>query len=107
MVDQAKGVLSVGSVAFILWNVINIRFWLDVADGTIWLEIATPMIIERAVNIFLGVCLLAYAITDSNRDSGLHEAVRDLRSELRDLKYGSYDTDPRATTMEEEVPQES
>lgn len=66
--------------------------WMDIAENNdFWQDYAFQVIASLAVNILLGVSLIIYAIADDSRDSGLHDEIRNLKSEIRDLKYGEND----------------
>ena len=66
--------------------------WMDIAENNeFWQDYAFQVIANLAVNILLGVSLLIYAIADGSRDSKLNDKIRNLKSEIRDIKYGEND----------------
>ena len=66
--------------------------WVDIAENNeFWQDYAFQVIANLAVNILLGVSLLLYAIADGSRDSKLNDKIRNLKSEIRDIKYGEND----------------
>lgn len=66
--------------------------WMDIAENNeFWQDYAFQVIASLAVNILLGVSLLIYAIADGSRDSKLNDKIRNLKSEIRDIKYGEND----------------
>ena len=92
MVRTAKMTLAIGGAVFICWNFFYMLTWMDIAeDNVFWQDYAFEVIANLAVNILLGISLITYAIADESRDSGLHDEIRNLKSEIRDLKYGEND----------------
>mgnify|MGYP006139690209 CR=1 FL=1 len=92
MSQTAKTTLTIGGLIFICWNSFYMLTWMDIAENNdFWQDYAFQVIASLAVNILLGVSLIIYAIADDSRDSGLHDEIRNLKSEIRDLKYGEND----------------
>jgi len=66
--------------------------WVDIAENNeFWQDYAFQVIANLAVNILLGASLLLYAIADGSRDSKINDKIRNLKSEIRDIKYGEND----------------